>query len=173
MFAEKKDAAGEGDEGAAAAEAGDDGDEGVGVAQGIEVEEVGHEQRERHEDDARAPVEFVALPEAELPTEGEREEEKGEIDRKPRLDGGGIETVMTEEVFVIEGADAVKEGAENEEPDPAIAAEVNALAGAGGGEAEERAERDGDAEGFEKRGTFAEKEEGAGDGKDRAGGANR
>lgn len=64
VFAKEEDAAGESDEGGAAAEAGNDGDERVGIAQGVEVEEVGEEERERHEDDARAPVEFVALPEA-------------------------------------------------------------------------------------------------------------
>lgn len=173
MFAKEKDAAGKSDQRAPAAEAGDDGDEGVGIAQGVEVEEVGDEQRERHENDAGAPMEFVAPPETEFPAEGEREEKQREVDREPSLDGGGVEAVVTEQVFVVERADAVEDGAEDEEPDPAIAAKMDALARAGGGEAEESPERDRDAETFDERGAFAEEKKRAGDGKDRAGGTDR
>lgn len=173
VFAEEENAAGESDKGGAAAKTGNDGDERVGIAQGVEVEEVGDEQGERHEDDAWAPVEFVALPQAEFPAEGERKKEEREVNGEPGLDGGGVETVMAEKVFVVEGADAVEHGAEDEEPDPAVAAEVDALALASGGEAEEGGKGDGDAETLEESGALTKDQEGAGDGPDRAGRTDR
>lgn len=89
------------------------------------------------------------------------------------MDGGGVETVVAEKVFVVERAHPVENGAEDEEPDPAVAAEVDALARAGGGEAEEGGERDGDAESLEERGAFAEHEEGSGDGENGTGRTDR
>ena len=57
---------------------------------------LGDQQKARDEQDAPAPVKFVARPPAEFPANRERQEKHGEIDREPRLDRRGGEATAAE-----------------------------------------------------------------------------
>ena len=172
QFVEEIQSAGKGHERAGAAQAHDDGDEGIGIPQRPEVGVVGHEQRERDERHAPTPAEFIARPQPQLPAQGERREERNQIDGKPALDRRYGKMQRVQEVAVVERADRAENISHDQGPEPFITHEMNTLFLAGKRESDKGGKGGEDAEGFQPVWAFAQEYDRATEGEQGTGGAD-